>query len=206
MERQVASLLLETKSVFLSVDKPFTWASGIQSPIYCDNRRLLAYPAKRDLIKQAFIEKLQAFEFDAIMGTATAGIPLASILADALQKPLGYVRSSNKSHGRNNQIEGFNEPNKKVVVIEDLISTGGSVVEVVKALQEAGMEVVGVFAIFTYELAKAQETLRDIQTYTLSNYSALIKVANKLNYIQESDLIKLKHFQKNPQDPSWKEK
>lgn len=203
MKYRVAELLLETKSVFLSPEKPFTWASGIKSPIYCDNRRLLAFPKKRDLIKEAFIEKLKNVEFDAIMGTATAGIPMASILADALNKPLGYVRSSSKDHGRNNQIEGFNEAGKKVIVIEDLISTGGSVVEVVKALQEAGMEVISVYAIFTYELQKAAEKMKGIQYYTLSNFTALAEVATKLQYIKENDFKKLIAFQKNPSDPEW---
>ncbi len=197
MEKLIAETLLSTKSVFLSVNEPFTWASGIKSPIYCDNRRVLAFPDKRELVKKAFIAVLNNLEFDAIMGTATAGIPMASILADALNKPLGYVRSSSKDHGRNNQIEGFYEPGSKVVVIEDLISTGGSVVEVVKALREANIEVVQVVAIFTYELDAAIEKMQGIDYTTLSNYTALIHVAKEQNYIKEEDLAKLTKFQKN---------
>lgn len=203
MEKIIAEILLNTKSVFLRVDKPFTWASGIKSPIYCDNRRILAFPDKRELVKNAFIKVLETLEFDAIMGTATAGIPMASILADALNKPLGYVRSSNKEHGRNNQIEGFCEPGSKVVVIEDLISTGGSVVEVVNALREAKIEVVQVVAIFTYELEVAREKMKGIDYTTLSNYTALIHIAKEMNYIKEEDLIPLVQFQKNPKDSSW---
>ncbi len=203
MEKLIAETLLSTKSVFLSVNEPFTWASGIKSPIYCDNRRVLAFPDKRELVKKAFLEVLNHLEFDAIMGTATAGIPMASILADALNKPLGYVRSSSKDHGRNNQIEGFYEPGSKVVVIEDLISTGGSVVEVVNALREANIEVVQVVAIFTYELDAAMEKMKGIEYTTLSNYTALIHVAKEQNYIKEEDLAKLTKFQKNPKDSSW---
>ncbi len=203
MEKLIAETLLSTKSVFLSVNEPFTWASGIKSPIYCDNRRVLAFPDKRELVKKAFIAVLNNLEFDAIMGTATAGIPMASILADALNKPLGYVRSSSKDHGRNNQIEGFYEPGSKVVVIEDLISTGGSVVEVVNALREANIEVVQVVAIFTYELDAAMEKMKGIEYTTLSNYTALIHVAKEQNYIKEEDLAKLTKFQKNPKDSSW---
>lgn len=205
MEKLIAETLLNTKSVFLSANEPFTWASGIKSPIYCDNRRVLAFPDKREVVKKAFIEVLNHLEFDAIMGTVTAGIPMASILADALNKPLGYVRSSSKDHGRNNQIEGFCEPGSKVVVIEDLISTGGSVVEVVNALREANIEVVQVVAIFTYELDAAMEKMKGIEYTTLSNYTALIHVAKEQNYIKEEDLAKLIKFQKNPKDSAWME-
>lgn len=205
MEKLIAKTLLETKSVFLSVNEPFTWASGIKSPIYCDNRRVLAFPKQRDIVKQGFIDVLNTLEFDAIIGTATAGIPMASIVADVMQKPLGYVRSSSKDHGRNNQIEGFCEPFSKVVVIEDLISTGGSVVEVVKALQAANIEVVCVVAIFTYELNAAKEKMEGINLVTLSNYTALTSVANEMHYIEPSDLDKLAKFQKNPKDSSWME-
>lgn len=203
MEKIIAKTLLETQSVFLSIDKPFTWASGIKSPIYCDNRRVLAFPNQRNIVKSAFMDVLKTLEYDAIMGTATAGIPMASILADALEKPLGYVRSSSKDHGRNNQIEGFNEPGSRVVVIEDLISTGGSVVEVVKALQAANIEVVCVLAIFTYELRVAQEKMQGIPCMTLSNYRALTRLAEEMNHIDSDDLVKLAKFQENPNDPSW---
>lgn len=175
----IAHSLLDTKAVFLSPDEPFTWASGIKSPIYCDNRRVLAFPDHRVAVRNGLADILAGLDYDAIMGTATAGIPMASILADYLNKPLGYVRGSQKKHGRSQQIEGYNEPGKKVVLIEDLISTGGSVLEAVGVLRQAGIEVVAVLAIFTYQLQKAAAAFAqaDVPLYTLSNRDELLAVA-----------------------------
>lgn len=205
MRQTIAQLLLDTQAIFLSVEQPFTWASGIQSPIYCDNRKVLAFPKERRIVKEAFVDLLKSLEFDGIMGTATAGIPMASILADALDVPLGYIRSSKKSHGRTNQIEGFHQKGAKVIVIEDLISTGGSVLTAVEAARESGMEVVAVCAIFSYNLPQVGTTFEqaNVPLYTLSDFDCLIELAHTAQTITSEQVAQLKQFQSNPRDNRW---
>ena len=210
MEKLVAKALLDIKAVSLSPSKPFTWASGIKSPIYCDNRYILSFPEKRNLIVDAFVKVIKESYplVEMIFGTSTAGIPWAALVADRLGLPMGYVRAGNKDHGKKNQIEGRVVDGTKVVVIEDLISTGGSVKAVVDPLLEAKQEVLGVVAIFTYELAKASALFKEmnISYHTLSNYSVLIEEALKNNYVALGDLIKLKEWKKDPSDESWMKK
>lgn len=207
MEKQIAEHLLTAKAVYLRPKEPFTWASGIQSPIYCDNRLLLSFPDKREAIVTSFVEKIQSSypQVDMIMGTATAGIPWAAMVAANMQLPMGYVRSSNKAHGKENKIEGKVEAGMKVVIIEDLISTGGSVKDVVEALRDAGCEVLGVVAIFTYLLPKATQAFTNMncEWKTLSNYDYLLDAALELDYIEDQDLKKLKAFKQNPNDAGW---
>ena len=207
MERLIAKDLLKIKAVFLRPQEPFTWASGIKSPIYWDNRLTLSYPKVRKDVEQGLAELVKKHfpECQILMGTATAGIPHAALVADILGLPMGYVRSSAKSHGRNNQIEGKWAKGDKVVVVEDLISTGGSSIEVVESLRSLGVEVLGVIAIFTYGLPKALENFEkaNCKAYALSNYDALIEVALEENYIKEEDLNKLKEWKKDPSDESW---
>jgi len=196
MTQNIAQSLLEIKAVTLSPDDPYTWSSGIKSPIYCDNRVTLAYPEIRENIYQGLIELIKEHAQDAeiISGTATAGIPHAAFVADQLKLPMSYVRSKSKGHGKGNQIEGALSKGKKVVVIEDLISTGGSSINAVEALIEDGAEVLGVFAIFTYGINKAEEAFKEINVpfYTLSNYDELISVAEKEGYIENKDIKTLK--------------
>lgn len=196
MTQNIAQSLLEIKAVTLSPDDPYTWNSGIKSPIYCDNRVTLAYPEIRENIYQGLIELIKEHAQDAeiISGTATAGIPHAAFVADQLKLPMSYVRSKSKGHGKGNQIEGALSKGKKVVVIEDLISTGGSSINAVEALIEDGAEVLGVFAIFTYGINKAEEAFKaiDVPFYTLSNYDELISVAEKEGYIENKDIKTLK--------------
>ena len=191
--KEVAKALLEIKAVFLSPDKPFTWASGIKSPIYCDNRLILSYPKVRKMIENKFamMVKNEFPDCELLMGTATAGIPHAAYISEILNLPMGYVRSSSKDHGRNNQIEGKYEKGQKVVVIEDLISTGKSSIEVVNSLIEAGVEVLGIASIFTYELEKAKQNFESmkIKTISLTNYSTLIEVAIEEKYIASDSMI-----------------
>ena len=209
MEKKIAKRLLEIKAVFLSPDEPFTWASGIKSPIYCDNRLTLSYPEIRTEIETAIAETVKAKypEAEALAGTSTAGIPHAAIAAHILGMPMAYVRASAKDHGRNNKIEGRLEKGTKVVVIEDLISTGGSVIAVVNALREAEVEVLGIVSIFTYGLAKGIERLKEanVENTSLSNYDALVEVAVESGYIKESDVKKLQAFRANPSDSGWME-
>lgn len=209
MEKKIAKRLLEIKAVFLSPDEPFTWASGIKSPIYCDNRLTLSYPEIRIEIETAIAETVKAKypEAEALAGTSTAGIPHAAIAAHILGMPMAYVRASAKDHGRNNKIEGRLEKGTKVVVIEDLISTGGSVIDVVNALREAEVEVLGIVSIFTYGLAKGIERLKEanVENTSLSNYDALVEVAVESGYIKESDVKKLQAFRANPSDSGWME-
>ena len=190
MEKKIAEQLLDIKAVFLRPDDPFTWASGIKSPIYCDNRLILTAPAARDIVEQAIVDKVRQLypDAEALMGTSTAGIAHAAIAASILGLPMGYVRSEAKSHGRNNRIEGRLEPGAKVVVIEDLISTGGSVIDVVDALREAGAQVLGIVSIFTYGLSKGVERLAaaGVDNHSLSNLDVLVDVAVEKNYITES--------------------
>lgn len=186
-ERSIASALLSIKAVFLRPDDPFTWASGIKSPIYCDNRLTLSAPAVRDQIENGLAELVREHfpECEMLMGTSTAGIAHAAITATIMNLPMGYVRSSAKDHGRTNRIEGKMEPGTKVVVVEDLISTGGSCIEVVEALREAGADVLGIVSIFTYGLKKGIEKIEAAKTvnYSLSNLDALVEVAAEEGYI-----------------------
>lgn len=187
MQKEIAKELLSIKAVFLRPEEPFTWASGIKSPIYCDNRLTLSAPAVREKV-EAGLAKLVREHFpacEALMGTSTAGIAHAAITATLLGLPMGYVRGEAKSHGRTNRIEGRLEPGTKVVVVEDLISTGGSVIDVVEALREAGAEVLGIVSIFTYGLRKGVERLAaaNVVNYSLSNLDALVDVAVEQNYI-----------------------
>jgi orotate phosphoribosyltransferase len=187
MQKEIAKELLSIKAVFLRPEEPFTWASGIKSPIYCDNRLTLSAPAVREKV-EAGLAKLVREHFpacEALMGTSTAGIAHAAITATLLGLPMGYVRGEAKSHGRTNRIEGRLDPGTKVVVVEDLISTGGSVIDVVEALREAGAEVLGIVSIFTYGLRKGVERLAaaDVVNYSLSNLDALVDVAVEQNYI-----------------------
>lgn len=203
----IAKDLLSIKAVFLRPEEPFTWASGIKSPIYCDNRLTLSFPAVRQTIEQTLADLILTHypECEMIMGTSTAGIPHAAIVASILNLPMGYVRSSSKAHGRNNQIEGACKPGTKVVVIEDLISTGGSCIDVVNVLREADVEVLGVAAIFTYGMKKAEEnfTAIDCPYVTCSDYDTLIDIAVKENYIKEDQKAKLLAFRDQPTDESW---
>jgi orotate phosphoribosyltransferase len=203
--QQVARQLLAIKAVKLSPNEPFTWASGILSPIYCDNRIVLSYPEARQIIKQGFVEKSTSFgEFDAIAGVATAGIPHGALLADALDKPFIYVRDKAKGHGRQNQIEGEIKSGAKVLVIEDLISTGGSSIKAIHALKEANCEVVGILAIFTYGFEEAVKVFEAENTPmdTLSNYNVLIQEALTMGYITSSNEATLKTWSQNPKE--WK--
>ena len=204
---RVAKRLLEIKAVFLRPQEPFTWASGIKSPIYCDNRLILTAPEARNEVEQAIADtvKREYPEAEVLMGTATAGIAHAAIAAHLLGLPMGYVRSGNKDHGRQNRIEGRLDRGEKVVVIEDLISTGGSVIDTVDALREAGAEVLGVASIFTYGMKKGVERLREanVVNYSLSNLDALVEVAADEGYIEPGDKARLLRFRDNPSDESW---
>jgi orotate phosphoribosyltransferase len=210
MEKEIAKALLGIKAVFLRPDKPFTWASGIKSPIYCDNRLILTAPEARDLVEKSIAEKVKEYypEAEVLMGTSTAGIAHAAIAAHIIGMPMGYVRGSAKDHGRNNRIEGRLEPGQKVVVIEDLISTGGSCIDVVEALREAGAEVLGVISIFTYGMKKGLERLAaaNVENHSLSNFDTLVEVAAEEKYIAPEDVERLRLFMSNPSDESWMRK
>ncbi|WP_050616717.1 orotate phosphoribosyltransferase [Bacillus testis] len=207
MKEQIAEQLLEIKAVFLQPNDPFTWSSGMKSPIYCDNRLTLSYPKLRKQIASglADIIKEKYPEAQLIAGTATAGIPHAAWVSDLLGLPMCYIRSKAKGHGKGNQIEGLAAPGQKVIVIEDLISTGGSVITAVNALREAGCEVLGVVSIFTYELEKGKEMLSEarIENISLSNYSTLVRVAEQNGYITNEDVYKLTKWRQNPQSTDW---
>lgn len=206
----IAAELLAIRAVFLSPNEPFTWASGIKSPIYCDNRLILTAPKSRKIVESAIAQTVRERfpEAEVLMGTSTAGIAHAAIAADILDMPMGYVRGSAKDHGRGNRIEGRLEPGQKVVVIEDLISTGGSCIDVVEALREAGAEVLGVVSIFTYGMKKGLERLAaaGVTNYSLSNFDTLVRVAVEKGYIEASDEARLVKFMSNPQDESWMER
>lgn len=203
----VAENLLKIKAVFLRPDQPFTWASGIKSPIYCDNRLILTSPEARDVVENAIAKtvKEEYPEAQALFGTSTAGIAHAAIAGHILGMPMGYVRGSSKDHGRNNKIEGKLEPGTKVVVVEDLISTGGSCIDVVDALREAGAEVLGIVSIYTYGMKKGIERLEqaNVKNVSLTNFDVVVEVAAKTGYIKESDVERLKAFRDNPSDESW---
>ncbi len=204
---KVAQGLLKIKAVFLRPDEPFTWASGIKSPIYCDNRLILTAPEVRDIVENAIAEtvKKEYPEAEALFGTSTAGIAHAAIAGHILGMPMGYVRGSSKDHGRNNKIEGKLEKGTKVVVIEDLISTGGSCIDVVDALREAGAEVLGIVSIYTYGMKKGLERLAEanVKNVSLTDFDTTIKVAAEIGYIKPEDEVRLKAFRDNPSDESW---
>jgi len=207
MEKNIAKDLLSIGAVFLRPEQPFTWASGIQSPIYCDNRLTLSAPAVRDRIERALADTVRKNHPDCemLMGTSTAGIAHAAITATLLNLPMGYVRGEAKSHGRTNRIEGRMEPGTKVVVIEDLISTGGSAIEVVEALREAGAEVLGIVSIFTYGMRRGLERLAAAQVvnHSLSNLDALVEAAAEEGYIAPEWKERILRFRDNPSDTSW---
>ncbi len=207
MEKIIAKQLLDIKAVFLRPEEPFTWASGIKSPIYCDNRLILTAPAARTIVEQAIADTVKAKfpQVEVLMGTSTAGIAHAAIAASILGLPMGYVRGEAKTHGRNNKIEGRLEPGQKVVVIEDLISTGGSAIEVVNALREAGAEVLGIVSIFTYGMQKGLDRLAEakVANYSLSNLDALVEVAAQEGYIAPEWKERIIKFRNNPSDESW---
>lgn len=204
---KIAQGLLSIGAVFLRPQEPFIWASGIKSPIYCDNRLILTAPAVRDTVERAIADTVRR-EFpqaEVLMGTATAGIAHAAIAAHLLGLPMGYVRSGSKDHGRKNQIEGRLEAGQRVVVIEDLISTGGSVLDTVAALREAGAEVLGVVSIFTYGMKKGLERLAaaKVRNVSLTNFDVIAQVAAEQKYIKPEDVARLLQFRNDPSDESW---
>jgi orotate phosphoribosyltransferase len=207
IERLIAKDLLSIQAVFFRPNEPFTWASGIKSPVYCDNRLTLTAPKVRCDVENALAETIKREYPDAevLMGTSTAGIAHAAITAHILDMPMGYVRSGAKDHGRGNQIEGKLEKGQKVVVVEDLISTGGSVIEVVNVLREAGAEVLGIVSIFTYGMQKGLDRLAaaEVKNVSLTNFDTIAQVASEENYIEESDIARLIAFRNNPSDESW---
>ncbi len=208
MEKKIAKDLLSIGAVFLRPEEPFTWASGIKSPIYCDNRLTLSAPEVRGHVEAGLAEIVRTKfpEAEVLMGTSTAGIAHAAITATILDMPMGYVRSGSKEHGRGNQIEGRLEPGQKVVVIEDLISTGGSCIEVVEALRAAGAEVLGVASIFTYGMQKGLDRMAaaNVTNYSLSNLDTLAEVAADEGYIKAEDKERLITFRNNPADEAWR--
>lgn len=204
LAKLIARDLLKIKAVYLKPEEPFTWASGIKSPIYTDNRVTLAYPETRTLIENGFVEKIRS-EFpdvEVIAGTATAGIPHGAIIADKMNLPFAYIRSKPKDHGAGNQIEGRVVPGQKMVVIEDLISTGGSVLDAIAAAKREGADVIGAAAIFTYELPKAEKNFNeaDVKLVTLSNYTELIHLAEQEGYINAEGLALLKRFKEDQEN------
>ena len=207
IDRLIAKDLLSIKAVFFSPNKPFTWASGIKSPVYCDNRLTLTAPAVRTDVENALAETIKKNypEVEILMGTSTAGIAHAAIVGHIMNLPMGYVRSGAKDHGRQNQIEGKLEKGQKVVVVEDLISTGGSVLEVVDVLREAGAEVLGIVSIFTYGMKKGLERLAaaNVKNISLTNFDVIASVAAEEGYIEKSDIERLIKFRNNPSDESW---
>ncbi len=207
MEKQIAGALLSIGAVFLRPEEPFTWASGIKSPIYCDNRLTLTAPEVRDQVENGLMEVIRR-EYpyvEVLMGTSTAGIAHAAIVAHMMHLPMGYVRGGNKDHGRQNRIEGKLEKGQKVVVVEDLISTGGSVIDVVEALREAGAEVLGIASIFTYGMQKGLDRLAaaGVKNVSLSNFDVLVQAAAEKGYIRPEQVERLIRFRNNPSDESW---
>ena len=205
--RRIAEDLLSIRAVFFRPDEPFTWASGIKSPVYCDNRLILTAPDVRTEVETALMQTIRREYPDAevLMGTSTAGIAHAAITAQMMGLPMGYVRSSSKDHGRQNQIEGRLEKGQKVVVMEDLISTGGSVLEVVNVLREAGAEVLGIVSIFTYGMKKGLERLAaaKVRNVSLTNFDVIAQVAAEQKYIKPEDVARLLQFRNDPSDESW---
>ena len=207
MEKQIAGALLSIGAVFLRPEEPFTWASGIKSPIYCDNRLTLTAPEVRDQVENGLMEIIRREypDVEVLMGTSTAGIAHAAIVAHMMHLPMGYVRGGNKDHGRQNRLEGKLEKGQKVVVVEDLISTGGSVIDVVEALREAGAEVLGIASIFTYGMQKGLDRLAaaGVKNVSLSNFDVLVQVAAEKGYIRPEQVERLIRFRNNPSDESW---
>ena len=207
IKKLIASDLLKIKAVFFRPEEPFTWASGIKSPVYCDNRLTLTAPEVRNDVEQSLAKVVKENYPDAevLMGTSTAGIAHAAITAHLLDMPMGYVRSGNKDHGRQNRIEGRLEKGQKVVIIEDLISTGGSVIEVAEALREAGAEVLGIASIFTYGMQKGLDRLAaaNLKNISLTDFDCIAEVAAENGYIKPDDIKRLIAFRNNPSDESW---
>ena len=207
MEKLIAKDLLSIGAVFFRPEEPFTWASGIKSPVYCDNRLTLTAPAVRNDVENGLAANVKKYfpECEVLMGTSTAGIAHAAIVGHLLGLPMGYVRSGAKDHGRQNQIDGKLEKGQKVVVVEDLISTGGSVIEVVNVLREAGAEVLGVVSIFTYGMQKGLDRLAaaNVKNYSLTDFDVIAQVAADEGYIQPDDVARLIAFRNNPSDESW---
>ena len=207
MKEQIARDLLKIKAVFFRPEDPFIWASGIKSPVYCDNRLTLTSPDVRNDVENALSETVRNFfpEAEVLMGTSTAGIAHAAITAHILGMPMGYVRSGAKDHGRKNQIEGRLEPGQKVVVVEDLISTGGSVLEVVQILRDAGADVLGVVSIFTYGMQRGVERLMHagVENHSLTDFDTITHIAAEEGYIRQQDIQRLIAFRNNPSDESW---
>ena len=210
MKQKISEALLSIGAVFLRPENPFTWASGIKSPIYCDNRLTLTAPQVRDLIENALAETIRREypDCEILMGTSTAGIAHAAITAHIMGLPMGYVRSGAKDHGRGNQIEGRLEKGQKTVVVEDLISTGSSVIEVVEALREAGADVLGIVSIYTYGMEKGKQKLAaaNVRNVSLTDFDTTVALAAQTGYIKESDKAKLLAFRDNPSDESWRTK
>mgnify|MGYP002473756580 CR=1 FL=1 len=206
-EEKVANELLKIKAVFLSPSDPFTWASGIKSPIYCDNRLIISYPESRELVETEMVNMIKEYYPSAeyIVGTSTAGIPHAAIVATKMNKPMAYVRSKVKDHGRAKHIEGFVPENAKVVVIEDLMSTGGSSIEVVNILRNNKINVLGIASIFTYNLETCKNNLEkaNVINHSLSNFNILVKFAHEQKYVSEIEYRKLLAFQKDPNNVDW---
>ncbi len=207
IQKLIAKDLLSIKALFFRPNEPFTWASGIKSPVYCDNRLTLTAPAVRTDVESALAEtiKREYPEAEVLMGTSTAGIAHAAITAHLMGLPMGYVRSGAKDHGRQNQIEGKLEKGQKVVVVEDLISTGGSVIEVLNVLREAGAEVLGIVSIFTYGMQKGIKRLEEanVKNVSLTNFDVIAQIAAEENYIEKADVARLIAFRNNPSDESW---
>ena len=207
LNQKIAEDLLKIKAVFFRPDEPFIWASGIKSPVYCDIRLTLTAPEVRTDVEEGLAELIRKYYPDAevLMGTSTAGIAHAAITGHLMGLPMGYVRGGNKDHGRKNQIEGKLEPGQKVVVVEDLISTGGSVIEVVNVLREAGADVLGVVSIFTYGMEKGKQRLAEanVINHSLTDFDCIAEVAAKTGYISEADVKRLIAFRNNPSDESW---
>jgi len=207
MQKKIANALLSIQAVIFRPDEPFTWASGIKSPVYCDNRLTLTAPEVRTQIEEGLAQVIRENypEVEVLMGTSTAGIAHAAIVGHLMNLPMGYVRSGNKDHGRKNQIEGKLLPGQKVVVVEDLISTGGSAIDVVNVLREAGAEVLGIASIFTYGMQKGIDRLAaaNVKNISLTNFDAMAEAAAEAGYIKNEDIARLIAFRNNPSDESW---
>ncbi|MFH2027875.1 MAG: orotate phosphoribosyltransferase [Nanoarchaeota archaeon] len=199
-KRKIAKILLEKKAVTLNAKEPYTYVSGIRSPVYCDNRKMIGYPTERDMIVKEYITAIKNVEFDVLAGTATAGIPWAAFIAQKLKKPMTYTRAEKKEHGAGNQIEGASIEGKKVIVIEDLISTGGSSFKAVEACRQNRADVVMVVAIFTYEFEKAKNIFEggNCKYVTLSDFSTLVKVAKKIGYLDKDEIKIVMKWNKSP--------
>ncbi|MBQ1357653.1 MAG: orotate phosphoribosyltransferase [Oscillospiraceae bacterium] len=207
LNRKIAEDLLKIRAVFFRPEEPFIWASGIKSPVYCDNRLTLTSPEVRNDVENGLAELVRTYypQAEVLMGTSTAGIAHAAIVGHIMGLPMGYVRSGSKDHGRQNQIEGKLEPGQKTVVVEDLISTGGSVIEVVNVLREAGAEVLGIVSIFTYGMKKGLQRLSEagVENHSLTDFDCIAQVAAETGYIKNEDVQRLIAFRNDPSDESW---